>query len=512
MKVKKIVIILIIAIIVIIGILFMKNKIDEKNVTYNITNVEEYNYFLSKSEKKIGVIDKEGKKVIEAKYDAIVIPNPQKDIFVCTENEKNIVLNSKGEELFSEYEEIEPIRLKSSASTLCYEKNSLKFKKDNLYGLIDLDGNIIVENKYDDIENLQRTEGKFIVSKNEKYGIINLKGKEIISPKYDSILTDGYYNEETKYNKSGYIVSTRENDGYKYGYINYKGKVVLKNQYNLIERIIDINDKNIYLIAQENGKTGLYRNSKEIVKPEYQSIEYDEDSNLLFVQKNKSYGAITLKGKVKIEVNKSSIETKGIYIYTKSNSKNIVYDKNCNEVNIDFNRSFYKTENENYNISTLENNNIIYYGITDKNNTILVKEEYRYIEYLNDNYFIAKNESGKLGVINSNGKEVLEFKYDLIQKIKETNIIQTLIAENSETILYSSKLEELYKGNNITIKNYLGYIEVKDNENKNYFSNSGEKIDEENGIIKKSKLTSEPENIGEYKRVQYTLNDIYYIK
>ena len=357
---KRFLIIAIIFILIIAAGIWGINKINSLKAEYEIQDVEQFNFFIYREADKYGVIDKEGKTIIAANYDSITIPNPQKDLFVCYKEENIQILNSKNVELFMEYEEVSPIKLKNSTSTLCYEKSVLVFKKDNSYGLIDFNGNIIVKNIYESIENLQMTEGKFIISQNGKFGLIHINGNVLVKPEYDKILTDGYYSDETKYIKAGFIVANKELDGYKYGYIDFKGKEILETKYNLLSRIIEIKENGIYLIAQEKGKTGLFKNKSKVIDMQYQSIEYEESTNNLIVQKNKFYGVIGLDGKNKIEANKTKITAKGIYLYAQTSNKNTVYDKDGNEVDINFSRSIYKTENENYNISTFENNNIIY--------------------------------------------------------------------------------------------------------------------------------------------------------
>ena len=94
---------------------------------YEIENVEQYNYFVLKKSDKYGVIDRSGNVVIEPNYTNVVIPNPEKNVFVCYQNEDIQVFNDKNEEIMTEYEKVEPIRLKNIASDLMYEKSVLKY-------------------------------------------------------------------------------------------------------------------------------------------------------------------------------------------------------------------------------------------------------------------------------------------------------------------------------------------------------------------------------------------------
>lgn len=505
---KKILIAMLIILIILAGI-FIAQKINTQKYSYEIASVEEYNYYIYQENDLYGIIDKDGKKVIDANYTNIVLPNPQKDVFVCYNGQKTEIINSKNEKIFTEYEDIEPIKLKSVASTLAYERSTLIYCKDGLYGLINTDGKKITDNIYDSIENLSPTEGKMLVSKNDKYGVIDIKGNTIVKTEYDKILSDGYYTEKDQYKKSGFIVYVKTDDGYKCGYISYKGKTILDTKYGEIERINKEDDKNIYLIASENGKNGLYKNSKNIIQNEYQAMTYYDDNDIIVLQKNKKYGVAKLDGKIIVEVEQDSIESKGIYLYAKAGTNNKVYDNQGNVVDINYNRTVYKTENPDYQISTILNNNITYYGIIDKDGNKLVDENYRYIEYLYGTYFVATDDNGNLGVINSNGKVVLDMKYSSLQKIKGKNIIQAVEKGQNTSEFYSSEMKEIAKIEKPGVQTENDdYIIIIDNEEKMYFDNNGNKIQD----TSKLKKENYPDKIGDYSKEQVTVENVYYIK
>ena len=497
---NKKVLAIVIVVFIICGV-FIGKKIISKKYDYEIEKVSEYNYYVYQENENFGIID------TDAKYSNIIIVNPKKDIFVCYNDEKEEVINSKNEEVFTEYENIEPIKLKSVVSTLSYEKNTLIYEKDGKYGLVSLDGKEITKNIYNTIENLQPTEGKFLVSVNQQYGVIDLKGNTVVKTEYDKILSDGYYTDEDEYKKSGFIVSVKTEDGYKNGYISYNAKKILDTKYNEIERIGKEDSKDIYLIASENGKSGLYKNSKNIIPNEYQSIEYD-DNNVIIIQKNKKYGVASFDGKIIVPVEQESVEAKGIYLYAKSGNDNKVYDLKGNKVDINYNRTIYKTENEAYNISTILNNNTIYYGIVDKDGKKLVDEKYRYIEYLYGNYFVATDDDGNLGVINNNGKVVLDMKYSSLQKIKEKDIVQAVEKEDNKSKFFSSEMKETASCERPNIQVEEEYVIISNDEEKIYLDNKGNKIED----TTKLKRESYPDKIGDYNKVQVTIENVYYIK
>lgn len=185
-----------------------------------------------------------------------------------------------------------------------------------------------------------------------------------------------------------------------------------------------------------------------------------------------------------------------------------MYDVQGNIVNINFARSIYKTNNENYRISTLLNDNITYYGIIDKNGNQLIEEKYRYIEYLYGNYFIASDETGALGVINSNGKIILELKYSTMQKIKGKNMLQAIENETNVTEIYSQEMKNVLKLQNAIIDVQDDYIQVSNSQEKIYIDNNSELIQDTSNL----KITGFPDKIGDYKKEQPTLETVYYTK
>ena len=506
---KALRLILVICIIIVI-ILFVRNRLSRSDLDYNIEDVSVYQYAKYMKDGKYGIIDRDGNIVIEAKYKNIQIPNPSKDLFICYEenSEKSIVLNSKNERLFEKYDSIKPIKLKNIASTLCYEKNTLIYEKDGKFGLIDFTGKEITKNIYSSIENLQSTEGKFVVCKDDKYGVVNANGIELVKPKFDKVVTDGYYSENSKYVKSGFIVSDTTDDGYRYGYINYKGEEILDTKYNEIIRVPD--QEEVYLIASKDGQYGLYKDKKEIIKQEYQSISYT-DNGAIIIQKNAQYGIASKNGTIKVEPKYSQIDENGVYLYAQNAKENDVYDSEGNKLDIAFSKSAYLTTNEKYRITTFVNNDETYYGIENKEGTQLVEENYSYIEYAFGDYFIAENKDEKYGIINANGKTEIDFDYDLIQKIKDKNIIQLSKSNDKNVEFYSKELKKILEIKSPKIENKENYVKISAKNQEKYFDVDGNEIEESSNTVQNELKTELPEKINNYKKVQYSLEDVYYM-
>ena len=202
----KILILIIVLAIISIGVYKI---LESKKKDYTITEVSTYNYFLLNKDSKYGVIDTTGKIIVEPIYDNVTIPNPEKAVFVCKEEDKLIVLNNLNEKIFTEYEEVDAISINGIASNIPYEKTVLKYKKDGKYGIISFEGKEITKPIYEEIKGLENKETELLVKLNGKYGVINAKGAKLIKPEYDNIVADGFYTDKNKYGLSGYIVSNK---------------------------------------------------------------------------------------------------------------------------------------------------------------------------------------------------------------------------------------------------------------------------------------------------------------
>lgn len=444
MKKKNIIkLVLLIIILLAIGGFFIIKNMQEKAKIYEIATIEkeDYQYFVFNVEEKYGVINKEGKIVIPANYAQVKIPNPTKAVFICYTGENTQVFNEKNEAIFTDFQNIEPLNLKNISGDLIYEKTVLKYKQEEKYGLISIEGKKITNPIYENIDTLQYKEGELVVKQNNKYGIININGYEKIKPEYDNIVADGYYSSESGYKNDGYIVSNTTDQGYRYGYINNEGEKILEPNYNELSRISYTDESKIYLLCAENGKYGVFESEKNIIPNEYQEIAYIEGNDFCIVQKGKKFGVINLQGSMMLQVKYLQINVNGDYLYvTDENSIQKVYDKKGNETEINPSTAILSTNSEeNYKIHIDTSNEATVYSIY-QGETKLTAENYSYLEYLFDNYFIASNAQGKIGVIDANGNVKIEMKYDTLQKIADTNLIQTLETATQNTSIFSKEL------------------------------------------------------------------------
>ena len=450
--------------------------IKENGKKYEIAKVNEYNYFVLKSGNTSGVIDKAGNLIIESNYDDIKIPNPEKDVFVCYKNGTTKILNSQKQEKLTDYQSVEPIQLKNITTNLMYEKTVLKYEKNGKYGLVSLEGKKITEPIYESIEGLPYKEGELLIKKDGKYGVINIKGNELIKNIYDQISVDGYYTTDNGYQYAGYIVSNTTEEGYRYGYINYKGKVVLKPEYNQLSRTIDIDDdENAYIIAAKNGQFGIMKNNEQLLPNEYQSIVYDDGNDIFTIEKSKKYGVTNKDGKILVPTEYKQIDVTGIYLYAQNEQGTTVYNTEGTQVNIDTSVAILNTNNEKYKIK-ITNKDGTKYGVIGKNGEEIIAQQYSYIEYLNDNYFIVSKNDSKLGVIDDKNNIKIDITNDSLQKIDGTELIETVTTKDNMIRLYSKDMSMVCEMEKANVETKENYIKVSNQEDVKYFSKEGKEL------------------------------------
>lgn len=478
MKKKSIVMIIIVLLIIIaIAGYFIYRQIEKNGREYEIEKIDlqDYAYFILREEGKYGVINTNGDIIIHPEYTNVIIPNPKKGVFICYDEDNNTkILNQNNEQIFSEYAQIQPIRLKNIASNLMYEKNLLTYVQDEKIGLINLEGEVIAEPIYESIEGLPYKEGELLVQLEGKYGIINNKGNDLVEPQYDQITVDNYTTEEDGYKRAGYIVSNTTEDGYRYGYVDIDGNVLLEPQYTEVSRITNMKDnENIYLIVAQNGQYGMVKNQDQIIENEYQSISYNSANNTLTLEKTKKYGVATLEGKIIIPVEFAQIDSTGKYIYATDVDGNVdVYQEDGNPAEIDSNVYILETENENYQIK-IDNAQGSVYSILNKNGEQITTQNYAYINYLYDNYFIVSVTGGKVGVINDKEEPIIEIQYDSIEKVEGTDYIITRLSENNSTQLYDKNFKQLCEMTNAIVRAEENYVKVYNDTETRYFDLEG---------------------------------------
>lgn len=492
-KKKKIfitVVVICIILLCFIGIFFLVKHFKNRNKEYELEKITSWKYFTIVENNKMGVIDNKGNVIIEPNYNTIQIPNPTKDVFICINDDETKVVNEKGEESFKNFEEVSAIQLKELATEIPFEKSVLKYKENEKYGLVNFEGKKITEAIYENIENLPYKEGELLVENNGKYGVINMLGKVVIPVEYKEIKVDEYYEKDSAYRYSGYIVGTETDNGTMYKYINYNNKQQSKDEYQDIQRVVDYENKDeYYLIFKKDNKYGVIKNENIVINNEYDNIEYDSFNQLFTVKKDGKYGVLKSNGETLISCLYDEIDIEGIYIYSLKGEEQIIFDTTGAKIENPKYKSVYNVEDTNYKI-TINNENK--YGVVDENNNEIIKNEYYYIGYLGNNYFVVSGQNGKNGIMNNEGKVVLEVKYDTIEKLEKSDIIEATELNTNTIILFNKEIKQIANISNSTLYEGENFVKLYSNNEQKYFDSEGN--EKENKEILNNKLFADVKN------------------
>lgn len=461
---KKISIILICIIVVISLIISIyipnRDKIegaDENSIIYSVIE----------SNGKKGIAEN-GQTIIEPQYENIIIPNEHRDVFMCQNVGKDKFINKNNEEIFNDFSNVKLIKISDGQ----YEKNILTYQVSEKYGLLGINGKTITDAKYDEIFSLDYKEGEVVVKEKGKYGVIDEKGNIKIKCEYNSIQADEYYTEENGYKKSGYIVQIITNEGYRYGYCDYEGSKVLQEEYNQISRLVEIKSNDIYLIASKNGQYGVFVNNNKIINTQYQSIEYNSTLEVFVVERTGKFGVINIKGAEILKPEYTELQINGIYIYTIKDEEKKVWNANGKEVNINFDVVIQKTNSE-YFIKSESG----HYSILNSKMEQITNGNYKYLEFVYNNYFIAINDQDRTGIIDLKENIIVDFKYDVIQQIKENNAIQAIDFSTGNMAIFNQELSLSAEIVNANVQKLKNGFKVYNDEKELIFDKNGNIIE-----------------------------------
>ena len=346
--------------------------------------------------------------------------------------------------------------------------NYFVLKENNLYGVIDGNGNTIIPVNYDSIKIVNKKKAVFVCYKNNTTQILNEKNQQILENyqnvepiRLKNITSDLMYEKTVfKYQKDG-----------KYGLVSIDGKKITDAKYESIE---GLPYKEGELIAKINGKLGVINiKGNKLVNFEYDKIEADG-----YYTDNDSYkyaGYIV-----------SNTTTEGYrFGYINYKGKLILkpeYNQLSREVDIN--------DNENAYIICAKNGQ---FGITKNENSIL-PNEYQSIDYDDSNDVFTIEKSKKYGIANLEGKIIVPPEYDQI----DINGIYLYAKNNQGTTVYNSDGTQA----NIDVN-----IAILKTANDNYRIKIDNKNESKYGIIGKSgeQLVDE-----KYSYIEY-LTDNYFI-
>ena len=485
----------ILAVIIAIAVIIMFGMAIKYLLAYDFTkNLGKKEYFSLYSENKWGVINSYGETVIAPSYaEMIVIPDNTQDVFLCvyeveteTGTYKTKALDSKNKELFVEYDQVEALENYDKSQNVWYEENVLKVQNGEKYGLINLNGKLILNCEYDDIYTLKGIKNSLITKKGEQLGLVDTSGRIVLDNVYSEILPLG------KNDIDGYIT---KNEQGKYGVLGTSGEQKLENKYEKIEQIVG---NNLFVITQE-GKQKLINSKGTIVLED----SFDEitqilkDSKGVVFKKDGLYGVMTIEGTVIIpNIYEDLKQLDNGYIVAKKDARYGIIDNSNNE-KLYFNYN-YITYNKDLNIYIAEdidfkssiideNFEVKIIGILSEVNSNLkyikmhINGEYKYynlnfeektnIEILKGNTLFLSKKEEKYGYIDSDGNVVVDYIYD--DATEQNKFGYVAVQKNGKWGALDREGQEVVKptyslDNNIII-DFIGKWHLGEDINMNYY-------------------------------------------
>lgn len=259
-------------------------------------------YIVEDGNKMFGLVNSEGKVILENKYNQIMKVSGQ-DKYVVKEGVKTKLISKDGESLLeSGFDEI-----------ISINGDNLVIKNAGKYGIMTQSGDIVIDAAYDVIKPCFGD--YYIVSTNGKYGVINTLKDVLIDIKYEDInyrsdiaslvcensdYTTDIYTRELKYVLTGTINKVDTELGYirvridsDYKYYNF--------QYQEISNMDAIKNNTLFLI-KENGKYGyVNKENKKIVDCIYDDAMEQNNYGFCAIKKDGKWGVLQSNGAVLLE-------------------------------------------------------------------------------------------------------------------------------------------------------------------------------------------------------------------
>ena len=402
---------------------------------------------------KVGLKNEQGKILIPAKYDALGWSNGGFSIF----------------------------------------NNVTGYKDGGLWGLINLDNQILTKAIYEDVTS---STGSLIIARKKSNlslrvvaGCLNISGKEVIPFQYDGINLSIMHA----------VVFTKVGNQYKYGLIDLENKTLIPQQYKSIYSIGSLR----YAVENFDNKVALFTESgKQVTNFSIDSISSFKKSYAIIYQ-NGRQGIIDREGQVKADPtfreiridDDGSLHTRGLDEWLFLDGQNLLLQRTEADSVKAINRKVLKvttaglTRVEDYTFKPLfplsfsslgnfENGKAIFslnkkYGVVRQGGRVVADAKYDLL-YRDHDFFIATRKSGgkeTWTLLDSLGKELNAKPYDHIYSyngsvfpVMTRNFWGAIDASGKEVIacVYDSILQQLDNKIVVKFKGQYGIINDKE--------------------------------------------------
>ncbi len=226
---------------------------------------------------KYGLIDKNGKEILPIKYKQFNAVREDKPLAEIGEDwgTNEGAINAEGKWI------VPPVY------TRCYVYSDvITVEKDNLKGLLDLEGNEIFPCSLEQIGSFYNS-SMTTARKDGKYGVLSNKGEWIIKPEFEGIEVPA----------EGLAAARKDN---KWGFVNLQGEWVIEPTWKGIEG--DKFTNGVAVAVDESAKSVIIdRTGKALTKPASTVRLYDAKDGMRLIKVGRKFGYLTDDGKVAIK-------------------------------------------------------------------------------------------------------------------------------------------------------------------------------------------------------------------
>lgn len=281
--------------------LYKNNKILLDNNYQAINYSEDSKLLILQKDNKYGVTDLNGKQILSVDYEQIRIPG---NYIIAVKEKEQVIYDLTG----APKENLTYTNILNTEN----ENYNITIDKNDKYGLINKNGNILIENKYNYIQYLY--DNYFIVGgETGKSGIINEKGEEILPIKYeviqklnkDNIVQAMVGNILELYNKEMKNILSMENGKIeihdKYIKIYSSTQTAYISNDGIVKNNFELFDNNIFASERE-GKWGFVdKDNNVIVDYQYDKVTEINELGFAGIKKDEKWGIIDEKANIILE-------------------------------------------------------------------------------------------------------------------------------------------------------------------------------------------------------------------
>jgi hypothetical protein len=404
------------------GIYFLQSK-DKKHteIQFDRISVDGYGAIMASKNKKMGIFNLNGEQITPFEYDNDFIAQYSGIGYRVSKDKKRGIVDKQGNVI------VPPIY--DDISTFSFgNRNVLKVKNKETFGIINLEGKVILPIEFEYIDELNNN--YLVISPERKVGLYDKNGNNILPVKYKWI-------SETHAPNSSILVLKEDDNSF--NFLDKSNKIILPENVTELGYVIDeeklkspVGLTGLLYVKTRNGKFGLLDETTGTIKV---PMIYDEiiqcttldDTNSLFsIRKGRKYGLIN-------ENNDELIPVK----YDTINLTFAISTEYLNENNETVNKS------NDFQVVVAKGKK---YGTVNLKDEVVIPFQYSYLQRISYSGLYKAKTGKKYQIIDKDGEPITKNTFDEVANFErvdndysEDYILQGLTFSNGKMRVINNK-------------------------------------------------------------------------